>query len=279
MVPRFVLPGGRFGCDSPADLMRLAFGAGWMVNVRGRIVGEDLRSWSSDALSHLRVRLTINGLEHIEPETTYVVVANHESFLDPVALLQLPIRLGFVARDELLGWPILDRHLQRDDHIVLCPERGLSALRVLLREGSRILGEGTSLAAFPQGTLLGIETAFSVGPFELAMREQAAVLPVALTGGHKVWEYPFSPTVRYGCSMAMSVLPPVLVKDPYRDADAVSSAIRDEVLPHPSTRRFRPEIDGFWDGYRYEIDPSFPELAETVAAWRAREDARGRPTS
>ncbi|MBT8200498.1 MAG: 1-acyl-sn-glycerol-3-phosphate acyltransferase [Acidimicrobiia bacterium] len=279
MTPRFVLPGGRFGCDSPADLVRLAFGAGWVVNVRGRIAGKDLRRWSTDALSHLRVRLTVDGLEHIEPETTYVVVANHESFLDPVALLQLPIRLGFVARDELLEWPILDRYLGRDDHIVLCPERGLSALRVLLNEGARILGEGTSLVAFPQGTMLGIETAFSVGPFELAMRENVAVLPVALSGGHNVWEYPFSPTVRYGRDMTMSVLQPIMVEAPYRNAEEVSKTIKSEVLPDPATRRFKPEIDGFWDGYRYEIDPSFPELAETVASWRAGDDARRRQSS
>jgi hypothetical protein len=33
-------------------------------------------------------------------------------------------------------------------------------------------------------------------------------------------------------------------------------------------RRFRPEIDGFWDDYRYDIDPTFPELAARVAAHR-----------
>ncbi len=237
------------------------------------MVRNNAQSWSAAALSHLDVRLTSHGLDNIDPRTTYVVVANHESFLDPLALLQLPLRIGFVARDELVDWPILDRYLQRDHNVVLCPERGLSALRTLLSEGSRILGRGVSLAAFPQGTVLGIETAFSVGPFELASRERVAVLPVALSGGHRVWDYPFSPRVRYGCAMTMTVLPPVAVDDPYATAASVSALIKTTALRGPATRRFQPELDGFWDDYRYEIDPAFPELAETISARRAELDA------
>ena len=33
-------------------------------------------------------------------------------------------------------------------------------------------------------------------------------------------------------------------------------------------RRFDPGRDGYWDGYRYEIDPAFPELAQRVAGHR-----------
>ena len=33
-------------------------------------------------------------------------------------------------------------------------------------------------------------------------------------------------------------------------------------------RRFDPERDGYWDGYDYEIDPSFPELRKKVRLHR-----------
>jgi len=34
-------------------------------------------------------------------------------------------------------------------------------------------------------------------------------------------------------------------------------------------RRFVPERDGWWDEYRYEIDPDFPELAAQLAERRS----------
>jgi 1-acyl-sn-glycerol-3-phosphate acyltransferase len=36
-----------------------------------------------------------------------------------------------------------------------------------------------------------------------------------------------------------------------------------------SPRRFDPERDGFWDGYRYEIDPRFPKVLHVVERHRA----------
>jgi len=33
-------------------------------------------------------------------------------------------------------------------------------------------------------------------------------------------------------------------------------------------RRYRPDSDGWWDGYAFEIDPDFPELRARVAAHR-----------
>jgi hypothetical protein len=42
-------------------------------------------------------------------------------------------------------------------------------------------------------------------------------------------------------------------------------ALEDLAAP---ARRFLPEVDGYWDDYRYDIDPAFPELEAQVAAHR-----------
>ena len=34
-------------------------------------------------------------------------------------------------------------------------------------------------------------------------------------------------------------------------------------------RRYQPEIDGFWDGYRFAIDPDFPDVFDEVARHRS----------
>jgi 1-acyl-sn-glycerol-3-phosphate acyltransferase len=239
-----------------------------LLNIQGRMVGDDEAAWAKKALNHLDVNLIVNGMDHIDPKSTYVVVANHESFIDALALLQLPLSLGFVARDELADWPILGPHVRKTRNVVIRPERGRTALRTLLSEGSRILGEGTSVAIFAQGTVLGIEAAFAEGAFELAAREEVPVLGVALSGGHRVWEYPFSSRLRYGCDVSMTVLEPFVVSDPAAAAAEVGTRIRRAAFEGVSPRRFDPDRDGFWDGYRYEIDPAFPELAAKVVAHR-----------
>ena len=43
-------------------------------------------------------------------------------------------------------------------------------------------------------------------------------------------------------------------------------ALQDGMAP---VRRFVPERDGWWDGYAFEIDPDFPELAAAIEARRS----------
>ena len=61
--------------------------------------------WARTLAGHLRLRLEIAGLEHIQPGTAYIVTPLHEGLADAVALLHLPLDLRFVARDEFLAWP------------------------------------------------------------------------------------------------------------------------------------------------------------------------------
>ena len=59
------------------------------------------RRWARRAAQYLDIRLDIEGLEHVDPHTQYVVTPLHEGFADVIALLHLPLDLRFAARDEL----------------------------------------------------------------------------------------------------------------------------------------------------------------------------------
>jgi len=140
----------------------------------------------------------------------------------------------------------------------------------MLESGGAILDQGDALVVFPQGSILGVEVAFWPGAFQLAERLNAWVLPVVITGSHRVWEYPYSPLVRFGQPVSVRVLPPVppggaIEAAPALETEMKRVALEDAVAP---ARRFRPEVDGYWDGYRYEIDPAFPDLVAQVAAHR-----------
>ena len=179
--------------------------------------------------------------------------------------------MRFVARAEIFDWPRIGPAIRRMRHITVDPERGAASYRGLLAAAGSALCDGEHVVLFPQGTLLGIETAFQPGAFRLAQRLAAPILPIVLTGSHRIWEHPFSPRLRYGENAAMIVLPPVSVAEVRaREPDSLredlqrrmkSIALRPDM---PAPRRYVPERDGFWDGYAFAIDPEFPQVCETV---------------
>jgi 1-acyl-sn-glycerol-3-phosphate acyltransferase len=227
------------------------------------------RLWAQLAIRLLGVRLEISGMEYIEPGESYVVVPLHEGFADAAALLHLPLGLRFVAREELAEWKVLGSYLGASRQIVIDPEAPMAAYRRLLAGARRVFAEGDSLVVFAQGTILGIESAFSAGAFRVAEREDRPLLPVVLAGSNRVWEHPFSPLIRFGQTIRMDVRAPIRPENANRAFKTLPERMQAAALDgSPSPRRFVPERDGWWDGYRYDIDPSFADLADRVARHR-----------
>ncbi|MCC6179872.1 MAG: 1-acyl-sn-glycerol-3-phosphate acyltransferase [Chloroflexi bacterium] len=224
---------------------------------------------------HLNVQMDVRGLEHIVPGMSYIVTPLHEGLADALAVLHLPLDLRFVARDELFSWPFFGGLLQDTEQISICPEQGIDSYRQLRRQAPPVLAGGESVVVFPQGSILGIEIEFKRGPFALALALDRPILPVAITGSHRIWEHPFSPRLRYGQRVSLRVLPPVHPAD-YRlggvDAlrDAVQRRLKDAALggEMAAPRRFVPSRDGYWDGFSYAIDPQFAALRDDVEGHR-----------
>ena len=256
----------------PARLiLRLATALPDRMPIRGRAACRAAeRWWARLAARLLRMRIHINGLEHIDPDEQYVVVALHEGFADGLALLHLPLSLTVVARDELATFPLLGGHLERGRHILIRPERPVSTTRSLLRDARAAIESGESVLLFPQGSILGVEVAFQPGAFNLAGRLGRPVLPIVVTGGHRVWEHPFTPTLRTNQSMSLTVLPPVPPEEAVSRRGTIERSMKQLALASATPpRHFDPNRDGYWDDYRYEIDLAFPDLAQRIAAHRA----------
>lgn len=286
--PRYYLLGRRVGVPNRRGWARTVWVLGvWLgaplllARALGRLgrrrrLHQVARWWARGLARQLDVRLELRGLELIMPGEQYIVVALHEGLADPLALLHLPLDLRFVARDELFGWPVFGPVLRDTGQLEIRPERGSAALLQLLRDARAALAAGESVAVFPQGSILGIEIACQPGPFALARASRCPILPVVLTGSHRVWEHPFSPRLRYGQRISLRVLPPIPAAE-VQAADArilcaeverrlKQVALGGEVAP---PRRYVPARDGYWDGYAFRIDPSFSSLAAEVAAHRA----------
>ena len=238
------------------------------------------RDWAERLLRHLRARLEIRGHEHL-PCAPHLIVALHEGMADVLCLMRLGLPMRIVARAEIFGWPLIGPAIERMKHISIDPEAGARSYRQLRRSLQDATAAGEHVAMFPQGTVLGIETDFRAGAFRLARALRLPLLPIVISGTHRIWEHPFSPRLRYGQHVAMHVLEPI-------DVGVVVST-SPEVLRHrlqrrmkqlalssgaPAPRRYQPARDGFWDGFSFGIDPDFPAPYREVERHRSAASAR-----
>ncbi len=273
---------GRFSVDGAAAAARTALGGACLVSCASRLLAglgsrpnalhRAERLWARATRRLLGMDLDLDGREYIDRAGQYLILPLHEGFLDAVVVLELGLPVRFVARDELFEWPALGRYLRGTDQIIAPSQPDPAGLRKLVTDLDRTVDAGLSPVIFPQGSVLGLEAAFAPGVFRLVARAGLPVLPVVIAGTHRVWEHPFTNTLRFGCRVSARVLPPVpattAVTHSYRlEREMKRWAVAPGMAP---VRRYVPERDGYWDGYTFEIDPAYPQVAEQVMAHRAR---------
>ena len=262
---------GRFEVEA-RDLARTAFAVSTLIPTSLILRTQSAaRVWATAARKLLDLKEYISGLDLVDPDEQYLVTPLHEGFADVLLLGHLPLDLRFVVRDELFDWTWLGRALKVTDQILVKPEGRVGGYRQLLAEAEATFARGQSLVMFPQGSILGIEAACRNGPFRIADRLGKRVLPVVITGTHRVWEHPYTDRLRFGQPVSMRVLDPLPVGDAVAGMLEIERhmkriALSSEMAP---ARRFDPERDGYWDDYSYEIDPDFPDVAELVARHRS----------
>jgi 1-acyl-sn-glycerol-3-phosphate acyltransferase len=113
----------------------------------------------------------------------YVVVANHQSFLDIFVLCNIPHEMKWVAKKELFKIPMFGWGLRLAGDICLDRGDSASALKVM-EQARRYLKNGMSVMIFPEGTRSedGTLLPFKPGAFKLAVETGVPVLPIAVSG-------------------------------------------------------------------------------------------------
>ena len=140
----------------------------------GRVASRLSRLWTFE----------IHGDRPADIDTSaYVVVANHESQADPFLLSFLPFDMRWVAKEDLFKQPLSGWAMRLGGDIPLRRGEGES-VRACLLECERALAGGISVMMFPEGTRSsgGDLLPFKDGAFDLAIRAQTPILPVALAG-------------------------------------------------------------------------------------------------
>lgn len=113
----------------------------------------------------------------------YVVVCNHESNADPFLISHLPWDMRWIAKEEIFKLPLLGLLMRASGDIKL--KRGdKGSVGDMFDACLETLRAGMSVMMFPEGTRSkdGELLPFKDGAFDLAIRAQVPVLPLALTG-------------------------------------------------------------------------------------------------
>jgi 1-acyl-sn-glycerol-3-phosphate acyltransferase len=148
------------------------------------------RRWARSLLWIAGVDVKIEGLERLRPGVSYILVANHLSYIDtPVLLTHLPVEFRFLAKEELFRIPFMGWHLHRAGHIPVPLEDPRGSVKTLMRAAEMIRRQaGLSLLIFPEGgrSMNGQLQEFIDGASYLAIKAQAPVVPMALIGTREI---------------------------------------------------------------------------------------------
>lgn len=160
----------------------------WSTNAASRRVRAVSRLWANGIMLMLRA---VVGLKYVErgreniPDGPCIIVCNHQSIWETIALATLFPDASFVAKIELLKIPIVGWFLHRYPMIMLNRSAGTSAMRRLLVESAEVIVQGRKILIFPQGTRSDIcePVKFKNGVVALYAHLKVPVLPVAINSG------------------------------------------------------------------------------------------------
>ena len=137
----------------------------------------------------------VTGTENVPPMGRLIVVANHQSNLDPPLLAaSLPRRIWFLAKDGIFVNPIVDPFLRAYGAFPL--DRGGRDVRAYRWALDR-LERDQALVIFPEGTRNnGSMNRALPGVASLALKTGAPLLPVAIVGSERMghWIRAVNPT-------------------------------------------------------------------------------------
>jgi 1-acyl-sn-glycerol-3-phosphate acyltransferase len=132
-------------------------------------------------------RVTIRGIENVPLTGPVIIASNHLNDADPGIICgSIPRRVVYMAKVELFRVPGLSQFLRAFGAF---PVRRNEADLTALRRSTETLKSGLALVIFPEGTRGAPEARLREawpGAGLLALRNDAPILPVAITGSQKL---------------------------------------------------------------------------------------------
>ncbi|HEU5150880.1 MAG TPA: HAD-IB family hydrolase [Iamia sp.] len=198
------------------------------------------------------VRFDVGGIEHIPKDGPAILVGNHRSYFDPLAIGFTIARVGrplrFLGKKEVFDAPVVGQIASALGGIRV--DRGTGSDEPL-KAAAEALEAGQAVAIMPQGTIprgrafYDPELKGRWGAAKLAKMTKAPVIPIGLWGTERVWprnaRFPDVTNITDPPTVRIRVGPPVDMKHRSLDADTtrMMAAIVD-LLPAAARRHREP---------------------------------------
>lgn len=189
------------------------------------------RFWGRAVMRLLGIRLEVEGAP-FDTRASRVIVFNHQSALDMLwcAAMAPPAVLA-LGKSEIVYVPFVNMGWWALDFMTVDRKHPRKAVESFSRVAEAIARDQRSLLVSPEGTRTrdGSVGPFKRGAFQLAVRAQAPVCPVVVSGAfellHRTEWLPRPGVIRLRC------LPPVETRGlSERDSAALAERVRDEIV-------------------------------------------------
>jgi 1-acyl-sn-glycerol-3-phosphate acyltransferase len=155
---------------------------------KGKVGHYYARLWGKVALLANRVKVRMEGVEHLNGKGPYIFMSNHQGYYDIFALLgHLPVQFKWLAKKELFSIPFFGWTMAAVGYISI--DRGGTRNTVeAMNEAARKIRDGMSVVIFPEGSRSpdGSIQPFKKGGFTLAIKSKVPIVPIAISGSRDI---------------------------------------------------------------------------------------------
>ncbi|HZX54884.1 MAG TPA: lysophospholipid acyltransferase family protein [Ilumatobacteraceae bacterium] len=128
-------------------------------------------------------RFKTSGVRISDPRRPYIVVANHQSFVDMLLISQLPWEMKWLSKEDFFKYPLVGWLMRMAGDIKLIRGKRESVVAAMDSCKDR-LSKRVSVMIFPEGTRStdGEVRKFKDGAFRLAIETGTPIIPLVLDG-------------------------------------------------------------------------------------------------
>jgi len=142
--------------------------------------------WARSVFWIIGKKIPVVGMENMEKDKRYILVANHASLFDIMAIMSFFPGISWFGRERLLKIPLFGQILKMIDYIPM-KQASIKATKEML--GHLIQkSSGKTIAIFPEGTRTtdGQLKRFHKGFIYVQRASELDILPVTLNGFHRL---------------------------------------------------------------------------------------------